>query len=136
MRPALTVASLAVVAVLTLTACATGEPAAEPTPSASGRPPFRTTTPGPIAPSGTPADVPAARWDAIVADLAARGVSATPQLVSAEAVVFNDGSLGCPTPGVSYTQAQVDGLRVVVSAAGRTYDYRFGAGDAPTLCRR
>ncbi len=49
---------------------------------------------------------------------------------------FNDGSLGCPKPGVQYTQALVDGMRVVVTAGGRTYDYRFGTGDTPVLCER
>jgi hypothetical protein len=59
-----------------------------------------------------------------------------PELLSAEAVTFSDSSLGCPTPGQSYTQALVDGLRVVVTAGGQTYDYRFGTGDAPKLCTR
>ena len=110
----------------------------DPTPSASAtsRPPFQTATPGPIAPTGTPVAVPPARWDALVADLGARGVTATPELVSAEAVTFSDSSLGCATPGQSYTQALVDGLRVVVTAGGQTYDYRFGTGDAPKLCTR
>ena len=40
-----------------------------------------------------------------------------------------------PAPGVQYTQAQVEGTRVVVEAAGRTYDYRFGANDTPHLCQ-
>ena len=110
----------------------------EPTPSASSstRPPFQTTTPGAIAPTGTPAEVPTARWAAIVADLAARGVTDEPVLVSAESVTFNDGSLGCATPGQSYTQAQIDGMRVVVTARDTTYDYRFGEGDTAKLCTR
>lgn len=114
----------------------------DPTPSASAtsRPPFQTATPGPIAPTGplvgTPVAVPPARWDALVADLGARGVTATPELVSAEAVTFSDSSLGCATPGQSYTQALVDGMRVVVTAGGETYDYRFGTGDDPLLCTR
>ncbi|WP_292865412.1 hypothetical protein [Microbacterium sp.] len=105
----------------------------------STRPPFQTTTPGPVgstAPTGTATDVPAAKWDALVADLAGRGVTETPTLVSAEAVTFSDSSLGCASPGQSYTQALVEGLRVVVTAGGQTYDYRFGSGDAPKLCTR
>lgn len=105
-------------------------------PTSSTRPPFATTTPGPIAPTGSAVDVPPARWDAIVADLTARGVTATPEPVSAEAVTFADGSLGCPSPGQSYTQSIVEGMRVVVRAGGATYDYRFGSGDIPTLCAR
>lgn len=106
-----------------------------PVPSSSwpsGRPTFQTATP---APAGTPASVTPRRWQAILDDLAARGVTASPELVSAEAVTWNDSSLGCPSPGVMYTQALVDGLRVVVTADGTRYDYRFGEGDKPKLCQ-
>ena len=87
--------------------------------------------------SGTPVTVPEARLDAIRTDLTGRGVDvAALTVVSAESVTFNDSSLGCPKPGVQYTQAQVPGMRVVVSAAGATYDYRFGRGDSPVLCEQ
>ena len=141
MRRQLLTATLAVAALAlapTLAACTPGGSMSEPTPSASAstRPPFQTTTPGPVAPTGTPTVVPQARWDALVADLSARGVTSTPTLVSAEAVTFSDGSLGCASPGQSYTQALVDGMRVVVTADGQTYDYRFGSDDTPKLCTR
>lgn len=104
----------------------------EQTPSRS---PFETTTPGPIeSPSGTPTDVPDARWDAIVADLAGRGITGTPELVSAVAVTWPNGALGCPKPGSSYTQALEDGMQVLVAVDGTTYDYRFGRSDTPVLC--
>lgn len=127
------IATAAAAACLALTACATGAPMSDPSPS---RPAFQTTTPGAIAPTGTPAEVPPARWSAIEADLAERGVDGIPELVSAEQIVFADGSLGCPSPGQAYTQAQVEGMRVVVEAAGTTYDYRFGTGDSVKLCTR
>jgi hypothetical protein len=70
-----------------------------------------------------------------VADLARRGVDTEAVLVEqVQRVTWNDGSLGCPEPGVMYTQALIDGLWVVVTVAGRQYDYRFGSGDVPTLC--
>ncbi|MEV4687364.1 hypothetical protein [Microbacterium sp. LWH3-1.2] len=127
-----------------LTACSGGpvtepQPAqpSQPTSAASPtRPPFRTASPGPLEPTGSPVAVPPARWDAIVVDLATRGVTGTPELVSAEAVTWNNGALGCPSPGVSYTQALVDGMRVVVTVDGTTYDYRFGTTDSPKLCTR
>ncbi len=137
MRRALSTAPAALVlCALALTACAPGARMTDPTPTASTRPPFQTATPGAIGPTGTPVDVPAVKWDALVADLESRGVTGTPELVSAEAVVFNDGSLGCPSPGQSYTQAQVDGMRVIVTVDGQTYDYRFGTGTQLTLCTR
>lgn len=90
----------------------------------------------PLVPTGAPAEVPEAKWKALVADLAARGVSGEPTLVTAERVEFANGSLGCPQPGMSYTQALVDGYRVIVRADDRTFDYRFGRGDDPLLCER
>ncbi|MFJ6679738.1 hypothetical protein ACIQLK_11550 [Microbacterium sp. NPDC091382] len=131
-------AAVIVWAGLALTACAS-EGAAMPAPSEnppSSRPPFRTASPAPLGPTGSPADLPPAKWDALIADLTARGVSGDPTLVSAERVEFSDGSLGCPAPGMTYTQAIVDGYRVIVRADDRTFDYRFGAGDEPRLCER
>lgn len=109
------------------------------TDSSTSRPPLPTSTAGPlssVAPTGVPVDVPAARWDAILADLATRSVSTEPVLVSSEAITWRDGSLGCGSPGQTYTQALIDGMRVVVTVDGTPYDYRFGAGDTPTLCEK
>ncbi|WP_203582351.1 hypothetical protein [Microbacterium hibisci] len=94
------------------------------------------TTPGPAEPTGEAVQVPPARWDAIVADLAARGVTAAPELVSSHAITWSNGALGCPEPGFMYTQALVDGMRVVVVVDGIEYDYRFGRDDTPRLCTR
>ena len=49
------------------------------------------------------------------------------ELVSAASVTFPDGGLGCPEPGMLYTQVLTPGYRVVVEAGGREYDYRAGA---------
>lgn len=130
-------ASAAAALAFALTACA-GSPMSDDatpgSPSGSSRPPFITTSP--MAPTGTPTQVPETRWSAILADLASRAVTGTPELVSAEAVTFNDGSLGCAKPGQSYTQAIVDGMRVIVTVEDVRYDYRFGTGDSPKLCER
>ena len=94
------------------------------------------TTPPSAIPSPK-ADVPPKRWAAIISDLTSRGVPTdSVALVSARSVTWNDGSLGCPKPGQSYTQAQVPGMQVVVSVAALTYDYRFGRSDNPQLCQR
>lgn len=122
-----------VVLALSLTACAGGAVPESSTP----RPPSRILTPAPsTAPQGTAAEPPAARWETIVADLAARGVTGTPTVALSETVTWPDGSLGCAAPGQSYTQALVDGMRIVVEVDGRTYDYRFGVGDEPKLCEQ
>lgn len=55
-------------------------------------------------------------------------------IVRAEPAVWNDGSLGCPQPGVMYTQALVNGYWVLIKAAGQTYDFRIGRGGHFLLC--
>ena len=52
---------------------------------------------------------------------------------SQEEVTWNDGSLGCPEPGMMYTQALVDGYRVIIRAGDKTYDFR-GTGTDFRLC--
>ena len=62
---------------------------------------------------------------AALADASRRSGSPIPalQLLSAAAVTWRDGSLGCPQPGMVYTQALVPGYRVRIRAAGRDLDY-------------
>jgi hypothetical protein len=70
------------------------------------------------------------------ADLAARlGVEPDElEVISAEEVTWPDGSLGCPEPGMSYTQALVDGSKVVLGHDDRVYVYHAGADGEPFLC--
>ena len=56
------------------------------------------------------------------------------EVVMAERVTWPDGSLGCPEPGVSYTQALVEGSKVVLGHAERVYLYHAGTDDQPFLC--
>ena len=73
--------------------------------------------------------MPSTVIEAAVADAASRaGVDPTEvTVVSAESVTFPDGGLGCPEPGMMYTQVLTPGYRVVVEAGGTEYDYRAGA---------
>lgn len=52
----------------------------------------------------------------------------------AEAVTWRDGSLGCPQPGMAYTQALVPGYRVRVIAGDRVHDYHAGGSGVPQWC--
>ena len=127
---------LGVVAVgLLLAGCSSGGP---PMNSPSNiRPPQQSATPSPGTSSATNADVPPKRWAAIIGDLTTRGVPTDAvALVSARSTTWNDGSLGCPKPGQSYTQALVEGMQVVVKIGALEYDYRFGRSDHPQLCER
>ena len=55
-------------------------------------------------------------------------------IARAESVVWKDGSLGCPEPGMMYTQALVNGYWVVIDAAGQRYDFRVASGGSFRLC--
>lgn len=57
-----------------------------------------------------------------------------PQLVRGQSVTWSDGSLGCPKPGQSYTQALVSGYWVVFEFEGREYDYRASERGYFILC--
>jgi hypothetical protein len=65
-----------------------------------------------------------------VADLAQRlGVAEDDvRVVSMEEVTWRDGSLGCAQKGMMYTQALVNGSRIVLEADARTYEYHQGQG--------
>lgn len=87
-------------------------------------------------PSPPESAVPDSLIAAIIDDVAGRTglTSDSFVVVEAIAVVWNDGSLGCPEPGVFYTQATVDGYHVVVEGGGAQYDYRVGDNGAFRLC--
>lgn len=102
----------------------------EPVPPRSNEPP---------AGEGVSGAVPPALVAAMRVDLAKRiGAEAAgaARLVSTTAVVWPDGSLGCGEPGGIYTQALVQGYRVVFAAAGRQYAYHAGARGFFKLCEK
>jgi len=114
----------------------TSEPAAEPIAPAE---------PGvPEEPTGAPADAPALSggevpqdlFEVVLADLLARSGKARSDVtvVSAEAITWNDGALGCPQPGMMYTQALIDGYQVVFDIGGESFDYHLGGGGDFILC--
>ncbi len=80
--------------------------------------------------------VPLELFNAIVADAATRaGVQpAAFTVIAASAVTWSDGSLGCPEPGMMYTQALVSGYRVILEAAGTEYDYHADQRSNFSLC--
>jgi hypothetical protein len=85
--------------------------------------------------AAAPEGIPDAVWAAILGDLERQiGRSSDPDVVSAEAMTWNDGSLGCPEAGQAYTQALVDGYQVVLEVDGERYDYRVGSGASVKLC--
>jgi hypothetical protein len=82
-----------------------------------------------------PSGIPATHWAAVLTDLSSRGVSTDGvEVVTARAVTWPSGALGCPKPGMAYTQVVTNGYQVVVTAGGKRYDYRFGTTATPRLC--
>ena len=128
-----------VLAILTA-ACAAG-PGASPdetrTPDA-GRPTHSAPELSTVPPSDAPmtGEVPTEILAELVADAAERTATeaAAVDVIQAEAVTWNDGSLGCPEPGMFYTQALVDGYQVILQAGDEELDYRVGAGGGFRIC--
>jgi hypothetical protein len=90
-------------------------------------PTMSTTAPTP--PSRSPTDIASA-------DLATRlDISIDEiEIVSVEEVTWPDGALGCPEPDRMYTQALVNGSRILLRAAGIVHEYHSGRGDDPFYC--
>ena len=120
--------ALSILVLVTVSACQGSGPGTVRSPADSGAavaPPPTTTDA--IARGG---EVPADLLAAILGHAAERtGESADDfEVVTAEVVSWNDGSLGCPEPGQMYTQALVDGYHIVVAAADQRLDYRAANG--------
>jgi hypothetical protein len=100
-------------------------------PPGRGPTPVPSTTDRPVT-----GEVPEAILADVLADASTRtGVPVTEIVVLRDqAVTWPDGSLGCPEPGVVYTQALVPGYWVVLDAGGEPLDYRLGEGGTFVRC--
>jgi hypothetical protein len=74
--------------------------------------------------------------DQAKADLAERLSVPAAEIIVLEAVmvVWPDGSLGCPQPGMEYIQVTVDGVRIILQVEGQTYRYHMGGSRGLFLC--
>ena len=128
---------LLVTILLLLVGCGAAQPAATAPFTARPLP-----TPTPvvvIVPSQTPQPsdtLPQGLIDQAVADLAQRLGIAPSQItvLVAERLTWPDGSLGCPQKGMLYTQALVDGFRILLVAHGVEYAYHGADGGEPFYC--
>ena len=125
---------LALAVILALFVCVAE--AGEPGPAGT---PIRTPTATPTLTGKTPpvqSEVPQGILEPILAEAAKLAKVPREKLVivRAESVVWNNGSLGCPEPGMMYTEALVNGYWVVIDAGGKTYDFRVGGGGSFRLC--
>ena len=94
------------------------------------------TAAAPDAPQPADADPAGALLAAARADAALRsGVTAAQvEVVSLRSVTWRDGSVGCPKPGIAYTDALVPGYRIVLRAGAQTWDYHAGTRGGPVPC--
>jgi hypothetical protein len=56
------------------------------------------------------------------------------EVLVAEEVTWPDGALGCPQPDGMYTQALVEGYRIVLDVAGEEVHYHGARGEPPFRC--
>jgi hypothetical protein len=56
------------------------------------------------------------------------------RLIEESRVTWRDGSIGCPRKGMMYTQALVEGTRIVLEADGRRYEYHAAKGQDAFFC--
>jgi hypothetical protein len=93
----------------------------------------RPSTPEPV-PSTTTSSS-SSNLEIAMADLRTRiGADVDIEVISTEEVTWTDGGLGCPEPGMSYTQALVDGERIVLRANGVDYEYHSGTSRPAFFC--
>ncbi len=109
---------------------------------------FANSTPATAAPveAGVTPQAPPSRGEALpgsdplvqsaLADLSQRtGVPPDSiEVVLAEKVTWSDGSMGCPQPGLFYTQALVEGARVILKIDGQLFFYHSSDGGNQFLC--
>jgi hypothetical protein len=73
-----------------------------------------------------------------IADLRGRltdvDIDAEIEVVSVEEVDWPDGSIGCPQPGMVYTQAIVNGTKIVLRHADTEYSYHQGGRRSVFYC--
>ena len=81
-------------------------------------------------------EVPQDLLDAVFDDLVER-IGADREAIVVErsgAVIWRDGSLGCPQPDMMYTQALVPGYQIVLRVGEATYDYHASDRGYFVLC--
>ena len=128
---------LALLTLSSTVACRPLEPLPAPTPipteESTIKEPTMANTPPPASPPSLANSRPVRQ--AIEALATTLSVTAAEiELLEARAVVWPDGSLGCPQPEMMYPQVQVDGIVIRLRAGGKEYQYHGGGRREPFLC--
>jgi hypothetical protein len=113
-----------------VTACGTEEP---PPPGGQDAPGVSDDSPSADADDGDLPDIPVDQ--AVVEAGGEAGVDPDEiEVLVAEEVTWPDGALGCPQPDGMYTQALVEGYRIVLDVAGEEVHYHGARGEPPFRC--
>ena len=117
------------------------EPILRPVPAPAPEPtkPSRPGLPAPPPPRSAPDDPADSALEGIeeaLADLASRlGVDDSAiEVLDARDVTWRDGSVGCPEPGLAYTQAEVPGSLIVLRSGASSYRYHAADGGPWFFC--
>ncbi len=130
-------------ATLLATACASASSPPTPQPSPTAAAPAPSAKPGlsgqssPVPASASGADGQQAVVDEAVRTAAAYAAVAPTdvQVQQVEAREWSDASLGCPRPGLMYSQVVTPGYLIVLVAAGRVLEYHSDARGRVVLCQ-
>lgn len=122
--------------------CTPASTESNPTPEATDVPPTATVPANQTEPVEDPnpglnaGEVPQAIFESVLVDLMAVSGATVEELTvnKSEAIIWSDGSLGCPQPDVMYTQALVPGYQIIISIGDKTYDYHVADSGAFVLC--
>ena len=55
-------------------------------------------------------------------------------VASVQAVTWRSGAMGCPKPGMMYTQALVPGMLIMLNAGDQSYRYHASTDGEPSYC--
>lgn len=99
-------------------------------------PPTRAPSPDPVSPPTTPGGELDRSVGEAIADLIRRfNVEAgSVSVLDARSVTWGDGSVGCPAPGLSYSQAEVSGSLIVLRVGDTSYRYHAAGSLSPFYC--
>ncbi len=111
------------------------DPGQAPQPTLPARP-LPTRVPAPEAAPPITGEAPSDLRDQIIADVIQRSGAERSAIVMVreEAVVWPDGSLGCPEPGMAYLQVLIEGYWIVAQVGDVSYDYRVDSSGRFRLC--
>ena len=135
MRP--TRARLLIVATLLVTACGPGAADQPPTRAPSLPSPAPASPVTSVLPGSTSNTDPQASVDAALS-AAAEHLGMSPadlHVDQVDARQWGDSSLGCPKPGIMYSQIVTPGFLVVISGPGKQLEYHTDARGQVVLCQ-